>query len=47
VAEKGDEGFKALARIRLSSVLEQQKSYDEGLKVLEAAMPGVLCRSAG
>jgi len=39
VAEKGDEGFKALARIRLSSVLEQQKSYDEGLKVLEASMP--------
>lgn len=39
VADKGDEGFKALARIRLSSVLEQQKSYDEGLKVLEASMP--------
>lgn len=39
VAEKGDESFKALARLRLSSVLEQQKSYDEGLKVLEAAMP--------
>ena len=39
VAEKGDESFKALARLRLSSVLEQQKSYGEGLKVLEAAMP--------
>lgn len=39
VAEKGDESFKALARLRLSSVLEQQKNYDEGLKVLEAAMP--------
>ena len=39
VAEKGDESFKALASLRLSSVLEQQKSYDEGLKVLEAAMP--------
>lgn len=39
VAEKGGESFKALARLRLSSVLEQQKNYDEGLKVLEAAMP--------
>lgn len=39
VAEKGDESFKALARLRLSSVLEQQKNCDEGLKVLEAAMP--------
>lgn len=39
VAEKGSEGSKALARLRLSAVLEEQKSYDEGLKVLEAAMP--------
>lgn len=39
VAEKGDEGSKALARLRLSSVLEQQKSFDEGLKALEATMP--------
>ena len=39
VAEKGSESFKALARMRLSAVLEQQKNYDEGLKVLEAAMP--------
>ena len=39
VAEKGDEGSKALARLRLSAVLEQQKNFDEGLKVLEAAMP--------
>ncbi|MBV8250066.1 MAG: tetratricopeptide repeat protein [Comamonas sp.] len=39
VVDKGDEGSKALARIRLSSVLEQQKSYDEGLKLLDAAMP--------
>ena len=39
VVEKGDESFKALARLRLSAVLEEQKSYDEGLKVLEASMP--------
>ena len=39
VAEKGDEGYKALARLRLSAVLEEQKNYDEGLKVLEASMP--------
>lgn len=39
VAEKGDEGSKALARIRLSAVLEQQKSFEEGLKVLDVAMP--------
>ncbi|MEX8193162.1 YfgM family protein [Comamonas guangdongensis] len=39
VVDKGDEGSKALARIRLSSVLEQQKSYDEGLKLLAASVP--------
>ena len=39
VMEKGDEGSKALARLRLSAVLEQQKNFDEGLKVLEASMP--------
>ncbi|CAM4159795.1 tetratricopeptide repeat protein [Comamonas aquatilis] len=40
VAEKGaDEGYKALAKLRLSAVLEQQKKYDEGLKALEAGMP--------
>ena len=39
VGEKGDEGYKALARLRLSAVLEEQKNYDEGLKVLEASMP--------
>ena len=33
------EGSKALARIRLSAVLEQQKSFEEGLKVLDVAMP--------
>ena len=39
VMEKGDEGAKALARIRLSAVLEQQKNFDEGLKVLDASVP--------
>lgn len=39
VADKGDEGYKALARLRLSAVLEQQKQYDEALKALEGAMP--------
>lgn len=40
VADKGaDEGYKALAKLRLSTVLEQQKKYDEGMKVLEGAMP--------
>lgn len=38
-AEKGDAGYQAIARLRLSSVLEQQKQYDEGLKVLQAALP--------
>ncbi|GGH63007.1 hypothetical protein GCM10010975_28360 [Comamonas phosphati] len=39
VAETGDAGYKAIARIRLSTVLEQQKQFDEGLKVLEGSMP--------
>lgn len=39
VSEKGDEGYKVLARLRLSAVLEQQKSYDEALKALDGAVP--------
>ena len=39
VADKGDEGYKALAKLRLSAVLEQQKQYDEALKALDGSMP--------
>ncbi|WP_280189660.1 YfgM family protein [Delftia sp. PS-11] len=39
VADKGDEGYKAIARLRLSAVLEQQKQYDEALKALSGSMP--------
>ena len=34
-----DAGHKALARLRLSSVLVQEKAYDEALKELGASMP--------
>jgi predicted negative regulator of RcsB-dependent stress response len=34
-----DAGHKALARLRLSSVLVQEKAYDEALKELAASMP--------
>jgi predicted negative regulator of RcsB-dependent stress response len=34
-----DPGHKALARLRLSSVLVQEKAYDEALKELAASMP--------
>ena len=36
VAESGDDGLKTLARLRLSSVLMDQKNYDEALKQLTA-----------
>ena len=39
VAEKADDGYKAVAKLRLSSVLEQQQQYDEGLKALEGSLP--------
>ncbi len=39
VAEKGDEGYKPLAKLRLAGVLLQQQQYDEGLKALEGAVP--------
>lgn len=35
----GDEGLKALARLRLASVLLDQKNYDEALKQLSASVP--------
>ena len=38
-AESGDEGLKALARLRLSSVLMDQKNYDEALKQLDGNTP--------
>lgn len=40
VAENAsDEGHKALARLRLSSVLMEEKAYDEALKQLSVTMP--------
>ncbi|MFT4240774.1 MAG: tetratricopeptide repeat protein [Acidovorax sp.] len=40
VADKaGDEGLKALARLRLASVLMDQKNYDEALQQLSAKVP--------
>ena len=40
VIDKGRDGeFKHLARVRLAGLLLDEKLYDEGLKVLEAARP--------
>lgn len=40
VAEKSsDDGLKALAKLRLASVLMDQKSYDEALKLVSSAAP--------
>lgn len=40
VAEEGrDEGYQALARLRLAGLLLDAKSYDEALKVLGATFP--------
>lgn len=40
VAEKGtDDGLKAVARLRLASVLTGEKAYDEALKQLNASFP--------
>ena len=38
-AESSDEGLRALARLRLSSVLMDQKNYDEALKQLDGNTP--------
>jgi predicted negative regulator of RcsB-dependent stress response len=41
VAEKSsDEGYQALARLRLAGVLMESKSYDDALKLLAGAFPG-------
>ncbi len=40
VAEKSsDDGLKAIARLRLASVLMDQKSYDEAFKLVSSASP--------
>lgn len=39
VEKASDEGYKAVARLRLSGLLMEKKSYDEALKVLEASFP--------
>lgn len=38
-AESGDDGLKALAKLRLASVLMDQKNYDEALKQLSGSVP--------
>ena len=38
-SQSGDEGLKALARLRLASVLMDQKNYDEALKQLSSGVP--------
>jgi predicted negative regulator of RcsB-dependent stress response len=35
----GDDGYKALARLRLSSLLIEEKAYDEALKQISTAFP--------
>ncbi len=37
--EASDEGYKALARLRLAGMLVEAKSYDEALKQLNTGMP--------
>ena len=39
VDKASDEGYKAVARLRLSGLLIEKKSYDEALKTLEAPFP--------
>lgn len=40
IEKSGDEGYQAVARLRLAAVLLEAKEYDEGLKQLAAPMPG-------
>ena len=40
IEKSGDEGYRAVARLRLAAVLLEAKEYDEGLKQLTAPMPG-------
>ena len=39
VEQGGDEGYKALARLRLAGLLLDAKSYDEAMKLLSASFP--------
>lgn len=39
IAEGSDEQYKALARIRLSGILLDEKAFDEGLKLLAGEFP--------
>lgn len=38
-AQSGDDGLKALAKVRLASVLMDQKNYDDALKELSGSAP--------
>jgi len=38
-ANAGDDGFKALAKLRLAAVLTEQKKYDEALAQLSGSLP--------
>lgn len=38
-SQSGDDGLKALAKLRLASVLMDQKNYDEALKQLSSGIP--------
>lgn len=38
-AQSGDDGLKALARVRLAGVLMDQKNYDDALKQLSGGVP--------
>lgn len=38
-AQSGDDGLKALARVRLAGVLMDQKNYDDALKQLSGSVP--------
>ena len=40
IEKSGDEGYRAVARLRLAALLLEAKEYDEGLKQLAAPMPG-------
>lgn len=39
-AQSGDDGYKAVARLRLAGLLLDAKSYDEALKLLADSFPG-------
>lgn len=37
--KSGDEGYQAIARLRLAGIAVETKAYDQALKVLEGSMP--------